>query len=38
MADQDEAEWTKVVADFETSDLSQREFAKERLLSLSNLR
>ena len=38
MADQDRAEWTKVVADFETSDLSQREFAKERLLSLSNLR
>ena len=38
MADQDKAEWTKVVADFETSDLSQREFAKERLLSLSNLR
>jgi hypothetical protein len=38
MADQDRAEWTKVVADFETSDLSQREFAKERMLSLSNLR
>jgi transposase len=38
VADQDKAEWTKVVADFETSDLSQREFAKERLLSLSNLR
>jgi hypothetical protein len=38
MADQDRAEWTKVVADFETSDFSQREFAKERLLSLSNLR
>jgi len=28
MADQDEAEWTKVVTDIETSDLSQREFAK----------
>jgi len=26
------------VVDFETSDLSQREFAKERMLSLSNLR
>ena len=38
MPDQDRAEWTKVVADFETSDLSQREFAKERMLSLSNLR
>jgi transposase len=38
MADQDKAEWTKMVADFETSDLSQREFAKERMLSLSNLR
>ena len=38
MADQDRAGWTKVVADFETSDLSQREFAKERMLSLSNLR
>jgi hypothetical protein len=30
MADQDRAGWTKVVADFETSDLSQREFAKAR--------
>ena len=38
MADQDRAEWTRVVADFETSDLSQREYAKERMLSLSNLR
>ena len=38
MADQDRAGWTKMVADFETSDLSQREFAKERMLSLSNLR
>jgi hypothetical protein len=38
MPDQDRAEWTKVVADFETSALSQREFAKERMLSLSNLR
>jgi hypothetical protein len=38
MPDQERAEWTKVVADLETSDLSQREFAKERMLSLSNLR
>ena len=38
MADQDRAGWTKMVADFETSDLSQREFAKERMLSLSNWR
>jgi transposase len=38
MADQDRASWTKLVADFETSDLSQREFAKERMLSLSNWR
>jgi hypothetical protein len=30
MADQDKAKWTKVVADLERSDLSHREFAKER--------
>ncbi len=38
MADQDRARWTKLVADFEVSDLSQREFATERGISLSNLR
>ena len=38
MADQDRARWTKLVADFEVSDLSQREFASERGISLSNLR
>jgi len=38
MADRDKAEWTKLVADFEASDLSQREFARERMVSLSNLR
>ena len=38
MADQDKARWTKLVADFEVSDLSQREFATERGISLSNLR
>jgi transposase-like protein len=38
MADQDKARWTKLVADFEVSDLSQREFASERGISLSNLR
>ena len=38
MADQDRAQWIKVFADFESSDLSQREFAQERMLSLSNLR
>ena len=30
--------WTKLVADFESSDLTQREFATERGISLSNLR
>lgn len=38
MADQDRERWTKLVADFETSDLTQREFASERGLSFSNLR
>ena len=38
MADQDRARWTRLVADFEVSDLSQREFASERGISLSNLR
>jgi hypothetical protein len=30
MADQDRERWTKLVADFEASDLTQREFASER--------
>jgi hypothetical protein len=38
MADENRARWTKLVADFESCDLSQREFAEERGLSLSNLR
>jgi transposase len=38
MTDQDRARWTKLVADFETSDLTQREFASERGVSFSNLR
>jgi transposase len=29
MADQDRERWTKLVADFETSELTQREFASE---------
>ena len=38
MRDDDRARWTKLVADFESVDLSQREYAQERGLSLSNLR
>jgi transposase len=38
MREDDRARWTKLVADFESADLSQREFAQERGLSLSNLR
>ncbi len=38
MADQDRARWTKLVADFEVSDLSQREFAQARGIPVSNLR
>ncbi len=38
MAEQDRTRWTKLVADFETSDLTQREFATERGISLSHLR
>jgi hypothetical protein len=30
MADTDRARWTRLVADFESADLSQREFAQER--------
>jgi hypothetical protein len=36
--DQDRARWTKLVAGFEASDLTQREFATERGVSFSNLR
>jgi transposase len=38
MKDQDRARWTKLVADYEASDLTQREFASERGVSFSNLR
>ncbi len=38
MDDQDRARWVKLVADFESSELTQREFASERGVSFSNLR
>jgi hypothetical protein len=38
MTEQELARWTKLVADFEASDLTQREFATERGISFSNLR
>ena len=38
MTDQDRERWAKLVADFEASDLTQREFASERGISFSNLR
>ena len=38
MADHDRERWTRIVATFEESGQSQREFAKEQELSLSNLR
>jgi transposase-like protein len=38
MTDQDRARWTKLVADYEASELTQREFATERGISFSNLR
>jgi hypothetical protein len=38
MAEQDRTRWTKLVADFESSDLTQREFATDRGISLSHLR
>lgn len=38
MDDQERARWMKLVADFESSDLTQREFASERGVSFSNLR
>jgi hypothetical protein len=36
--DEERERWTKLVADFEASDLTQREFATERGISYSNLR
>ncbi len=38
MTDQEQARWTKLVADYESSELTQREFAAERGVSFSNLR
>jgi hypothetical protein len=38
MTDQERTRWTKLVADYETSELTQREFASERGISFSNLR
>jgi transposase len=38
MDDQERARWTKLVADYETSELALREFATERGISYSNLR
>ena len=38
MMEQERVRWTKLVSDFETSDLTQREFATERGISFSNLR
>jgi hypothetical protein len=36
--DQERERWTKLIADFEGSDLTQREFASQRGISYSNLR
>ena len=38
MREDERARWTKLVADFESADLSQREFAQEWGLPISNLR
>ena len=38
MREDERARWTKLVADFESADLSQREFAQERGLPIGNLR
>jgi len=38
VADADRTRWVKLVADFESSDLTQREFATERGVSFTNLR
>jgi hypothetical protein len=38
MVDENKIRWTKLVADFESADLSQRQFAQDRGVPLSNLR
>jgi hypothetical protein len=38
MTDQDRARWMKLVGDYDASELTQREFATERGINLSNLR
>jgi transposase len=38
MTDQERTRWTRLVADYEASELTQREFASERGISFSNLR
>jgi hypothetical protein len=38
MTDQERERWKKLVADYEASDLTQREFASARGISFSNLR
>jgi len=38
MVDENKSRWTKLVADFESADLSQRQFAQDRGVPLSNLR
>jgi len=38
MTEQERVRWTKLVADFEASNLTQREYATERGISFSNLR
>src|SRR5918912_4215660 len=38
MTDQERERWKKLVADYEASDLTQREFASERGVSFTNLR
>ena len=38
MTVQERTRWTKLVADYEASELTQREFASERGISFSNLR
>lgn len=38
MADDKRQFWTNLVADFETSELSQRAFAEQKGISISNLR
>ncbi len=38
MTDDDRARWTKLVSDFESGELTQREYARERGLSLNLFR